>query len=39
MRRLDEHCAVTPNTSREPVFRCTVAVDKDRMHTEPGLPE
>jgi hypothetical protein len=39
MRRLDECCSVTRNASHEPVFRCAAAEDKDRMHTEPGLPE
>jgi hypothetical protein len=39
MRRLVAHCAMTPNASHEPVFRCAAAEDKDRMHTEPRLPE
>ena len=38
MQRLDEWCSITPNTSEEKVFRCTTAVDKDRMHTNPSLP-
>jgi hypothetical protein len=39
MRCLDEHFAMTPNAWHQPVFRCAAAEDKDRMHTEPALPE
>ena len=39
MRRLDERCAMTANPSHEPLFRCAAAEEKDRMHTEPGLPQ
>jgi hypothetical protein len=39
MRRLDERCAMTANASHEPVFRCAAVEEKDRMQTEPGLPQ
>jgi hypothetical protein len=38
MKRLNEWCSITPNTSQETVFRCSTAVDKDRLHANPGLP-
>jgi hypothetical protein len=39
MRRLDERCAITANASLEPVFRCSDAEERDRMLSDPGLPE
>jgi hypothetical protein len=39
MRRMDDRCAMTPNPSRELVFRCAPAEERDRMVSDPGLPE
>jgi hypothetical protein len=39
MRRLDECCAMAPNPCRDVAFRCINAEEKDRLHTEPALPE
>jgi hypothetical protein len=39
MRRLDDRDAMTPNPSHEFVFRCAAAEERDRMISDPGLPE
>jgi hypothetical protein len=39
MWRLDDRCTVTPNPSQEPVLRCATAEERDRMISDPGLPE
>jgi hypothetical protein len=39
MRRLDDRCPMTPNPSPEFVFRCSAAKERDRMISDPGLPE
>jgi hypothetical protein len=39
MRRLDDRCPMTPNPSHEFAFRCAAADERDRMISNPGLPE
>jgi hypothetical protein len=39
MRRLDDRCPMTPNHSSEFVFRCSAAEERDRMISDPALPE
>jgi hypothetical protein len=39
MRRLDDCCPQVPNAHTETVFRCNTAVEKDRLHTNPSLPQ
>jgi hypothetical protein len=39
MRRLDDRCPMTPNPSHEFAFRCAAAEERDRMISDPGLPE
>jgi hypothetical protein len=39
MRRLDDRAAMTPNPSNEFAFRCGAAEERDRMISDPGLPE
>jgi hypothetical protein len=39
MRRLDDRYPMTPNPSHEFAFRCAAAEERDRMISDPGLPE
>jgi hypothetical protein len=39
MRRLDDRAAMTPNPSHEFVFRRGAAEERDRLVSDPGLPE
>jgi hypothetical protein len=39
MRRLDDRAPMTPNPSHEFAFRCAAAEERDRMISDPGMPE